>query len=199
MMISALLGLLTTFQPAALQAWSVDPIPYGASAAGIVLLDVAVDGQGAVGEVKVLQDIAPFTDLIRGRLSTWRFRPAHEDGRAVATHVLVAGVFAPAMLQFPAPTQPLVPDPEPDASVPFPTTVAFAPYPARAMGDAGLMVEVALGADGALRSAKAVAGTPGFGDVSVSTAKQWIFRAASRKRVNVPARAYLFFSYRQPH
>src|SRR5262245_10816263 len=67
-MISAILGLLATFHPAAVQSYAVDPVPYGAAAAGIVLLDVAVDGQGAVGDVRVLQDVAPFTDLIRGRL-----------------------------------------------------------------------------------------------------------------------------------
>src|SRR5262249_52216001 len=145
-MISLLLGLLATFHPAVLQTWSVDPIPYGASAAGIVLLDVAVNGQGAAGDVKVLQDVPPFTDLIRGRLSTWPSRPAHDDDRPVATHVLVAGIFAPAMLQFPPPPRPLVPDPDPEAAAPFPTSVAFAPYPARAMGDAGVMVEVSLGA-----------------------------------------------------
>ena len=198
-MISILLGLVAAFHPASIEAWSVDPIPYGASAAGIVLLDVAVDASGVVGDVKVLQDVPPFTDLIRGRLSTWRFHAARDGDKTASTRVLVAGVFMPAMLQFPAPTQPLVPDSDPDVAIPFPTNVSFAPYPAKAMNDGGVMVEVWLSADGVVQDARTVGGTPGFGESSRSTAKKWTFRPASRKRANVPARAYLFFSFRQPH
>jgi hypothetical protein len=47
-MLVLVLGLLAAvFEPPALSYYAIDPIPYGARAAGIVLLDVAVDEQGA--------------------------------------------------------------------------------------------------------------------------------------------------------
>ncbi len=119
-MLAFCLGLLAgAFSPAVLEGYDVEPIPYGARAAGIVMLDVAVDVTGGAGDVRVLQDVPPFTDLIRLPLPRWRFRPAQENGQAVASRVLVAGIHRPAMLEFPAPPTPPLPDPVPEAAIPF--------------------------------------------------------------------------------
>jgi TonB family protein len=193
------LGLLATaFEPAALTYYAVDPIPYGARAAGIVLLDVAVDERGATGDARVLKDVRPFTDLIRNRLADWRFEPAREDGRPTATRVLVAGIYRPAMLQFPAPDKPAFPRGGPQSEAPVPTSVAIARYPPTATGDASVMVEVQLDAQGSTVDTRVLGGTPGFDNAAIGAARQWKFNPATRKGVGVPSRAYLFFSFRQP-
>jgi TonB family protein len=189
----------TTFQPAALSHYVVDPIPYGTGAAGIVLLDVAVDERGASGDARVLKDVAPFTDLIRKRLADWRFEPAREDGKPLASRVLVAGIYRPAMLEFPAPPDgPSLPKADRESGAPVPTSVAIAPYPPNAMGDASVMVEVQLDAQGQVVDARVVGGTPGFDGAAAGAARQWKFSPASRKGAAVPSRAYLLFSFRQP-
>ena len=198
-MVVLLLGLLAaSFQPAALSHYAVDPIPYGTGAAGIVLLDVAVDERGAAGDARVLKDVPPFTDLIRNRLADWRFQPAREDGKPVASRVLVTGIYRPAMLEFPAPDKPSLPRADPQSGAPVPTSVAIAPYPPNAMGDASVMVEVQLDAQGSMADARVVGGTPGFDSAAEGAARQWKFSPATRKGAAVPSRAYLFFSFRQP-
>jgi len=198
-MIGLCLTLLAgAFQPAALQSFEVDPLPYGVRAAGIVMLDVAVDARGAAVDARVLQDVPPFTELMRVPLPRWRFRAAGENGRPVPSRVFVAGIFRPAMLEFAAPTAPQLPDPDPEAAVPIPTAVAIAPYPPTAMNDAVVMVELQLDGEGAIQNARVLGGSPGFTDAALAAAKQWTFRPARRKGSPAPARAYLFFLFRQP-
>ena len=192
------LALLTTFEPARLESYAVDPVPWGTIAAGVVIFDVAVEADGVVGDVRVLQDVPPFTDLIRRKLPEWHFQPALEDGNPVDNRVLVVGVFRPAMLLFPAPSQPILPTPDPDSTIPFPTGLAIAPYPPNAIGDGEVMVEVSLDAEGKVQGARMVGGTAAFQEAALDAARKWTFRPASRKGKSVPARAYLYFSFRQP-
>ncbi len=198
MLVTFLVLQAAVFQPAGLTHYVIDPIPYGTRAAGIVLLDVAVDAQGKAGEARVLKDIPPFTDLVRGRLADWSFQPASDGGKPTASRVLVAAIYRPAMLDFPAPDAPSLPQADPQSAVPVPTSVAVAPYPPGAIGDAAVMVDVEVDAQGAVTSARVVAGTPGFDDASAAAARQWKFSPATRKGAPVPSRAYLFFSFRQP-
>ncbi len=194
----SLVVLAAAFQPAALLGFQIDGIPYGVRAAGVVMIDVGVDAQGMAGDSKILQDVAPFTGLIQNRLPGWKFQPASQDGTAVPSRVLVIGVFRPAMLNFPAPPKPRLPAPDPQSAVPIPTGISVPPYPPNAMNDAGVMVEVQLDDQGAVQDARVLDGIAPFSDISMTTARQWTFQPARRNGRGVPARVYMFFSFRQP-
>jgi hypothetical protein len=62
--------------------------------------------------MKTIQDLEPFTGVLRQSVQGWTFQPARENGRAVGTRVLVAGLFRPAMLLFPAPDSLASPPPD---------------------------------------------------------------------------------------
>jgi TonB family protein len=199
MLTHSLVVLAAAFQPAVLQGFQIDAIPYGVRAAGIVMIDVGVDAQGMAGDSRVLQDVAPFTGLIQNPLPGWKFQPATQDGTAVASRVLVVGVYRPAMLEFAAPSTPQLPAPDPQSAVPIPTGISIAPYPPNAMNDAAVMVEVQLDDQGAVQDARALDGAAPFSDSALTAARQWTFQPARRNGVGVPARVYMFFSFRQPY
>jgi TonB family protein len=192
------LALAAAFEPARLERRSIASIPYGTAAAGVASIDVGVDERGRVTDVKVVQDLAPFTDVLRQSAKGWTFRAARENGRAVATRVLVAGLFRPAMLLFPAPNALPSPPPDAESAIPLPTSVEVPPYPPNAVGSVGVLVEVTVSESGGVSGVRIVGETSGFDDAALSAARSWSFRPASRGGSRVEAQAYLLFVFRQP-
>jgi len=190
--------IATAFEPARFERGTVGSIPYGTAAAGVVSVDVGVDERGRVTDMTTIQDLEPFTDVVRQSVQGWTFQPARENGRAVPTRVLVAGLFRPAMLHFPAPDSLASPPPDSEAAVPLPKSVAVPPYPPNAVGSVSALVEVTVTEQGAVSAARIIGEAPGFADAALSAARSWTFRPASRRGGSVEAQAYLLFVFRQP-
>jgi len=187
----------STFEPARLESGPVEAIPYRTAAAGIVLAEVSVTDRGVVTDVQILKDVAPFTEVIQQSVRRWRFAPARDKGRMVETHVLVGGLFRPAMLLFPEPKIDV--ELNPSSKVPFPTGVAVPPYPPNAVGSAYVLIEVKLSEDGVHEDARVVSPKTGFDDSALDAARGWSFRPAMRENKPVPSYAYLIFLFRQPN
>ncbi len=192
------LFVAAAFEPARFQRGTVGTIPYGTAAAGVASVDVGVNERGRVTDVKAIQDLEPFTDVLRQSVQGWTFQPARENGRAVPTRVLVAGLFRPAMLLFPAPDSLASPPPDSESAVPLPTSVEVPPYPPNAVGSISALVEVMVTESGSVSAARIVGEAPGFEDAALSAARSWTFRPASRGGGPVEAQAYLLFVFRQP-
>jgi len=204
-MLKAILSVLAVsltvsqaFEPARAERVSMQGTPFNTAAAGVVLTELTVDARGLVTDVRVLQDLAPFTDVMRGSVGGWTFAAARGGDQRIESHVLVAGLFRPAMLMFPAPDAIRTPDAEPSEDTPLPTGFGVPPYPPNALGDAYVVTEVEVGESGGVLSAKTVTPTSGFDDAALSASRQWTFRPARREGGSVPAFAYLVFGFRQP-
>jgi TonB family protein len=190
--------LAAAMTPPALQEAHLGPVPFGARAAGLVALDVGVSERGAVAGVTVVKAVAPFSDDLARDIRGWRFEPATEDGRAVASRVLVAALVRPAALLFPDPGAPPPPPAGAPEGMPYPESVVVPPYPPNALGDAAVVVEVEVTAEGRAASARVV-GEPGaFDEPALEAAHGWRFRPAQRAGTDVPARAWLVFVFRAP-
>jgi len=191
-------ALGTAFTPPALQHARLGPVPFGARAAGLVVLDVGVDERGGVADVKVVKAVEPFSEGLVRDVRGWGFEPAREDGRAVAARVLVAALVRPAALLFPAPGAPPPPPAAAAEGIPYPESVAVPPYPPNALGDAAAVVEVEVTEGGAAASARLV-GEPGAFDApALEAAQGWRFRPARHASTDVAARCYLVFVFRAP-
>lgn len=187
-----------SYEPPRLTRATVGAVPFNTSAAGVVAFEAAVTATGAVGGVKTIKAVEPFTGLISGSLPSWGFEPARQGGQAVPAPVLVLGVFRPAMLLFPAP-----PSPEPgkydlSPEVPRPTSWAIPPYPPNAIGSATVVVEVTVGDDGTVKDARVVTEPTGFDDAAASTARGWTFQPARRAGRPASARVEMVFDFRAP-
>lgn len=186
------------FEPARAEQVGMQGSPFNTAAAGVAMSEITVDVRGRVSAVRVLHQLAPFSSVLRNSVRGWTFEPAREGGDEVESQVLVAGLFRPAMLMFPAPDA--VPSPEAETSeeIPLPTRFEVPPYPANAVGDAYVVTEVEIGDDGNVRSAEALTPSSGFDDAALSAARQWRFRPAHKAGSPVAVFAYLVFGFRQP-
>jgi TonB family protein len=198
---AVLLAVLQTgggFEAPRVKTASLEGLPYGAQAAGLVVLAVDVDAQGAVRGVDTVKDLEPFGPVLRQSVSSWTFEPARKDGVAVAQPVLVVGAFRPAMVMFPAPPAPPQPPSNAPHSVPYPTSIGIPPYPPNLIGAAAVLVETEIDDAGRVSSARVVGGASPFNDASVDAAQRWAFRPARHDGGAVASRAYLLFVYRHP-
>ena len=142
------------FEPARATSVNVQAIPYRTAAAAIVGVELAVDARGRVADVRSLVDVEPFTDVLRNSARSWSFDAARGGGQKAESHVLVAGVFRPAMLMFPRPDAPKQVDAQPSDDIPFPTSVEVPNYPPNAIGSAYVLVEVEVGESGSVTSTR---------------------------------------------
>jgi len=188
----------TGFEPARLLSGDVKPPPWETAVAGTAALELTVDATGKVTGAEVLDDLEPFTSLLREGARDWRFQPATVDGVPVESHVLIGGLFRPAMLLFPAPGPPAALTRQPSTEVPFPTAIEVAPYPPTATGSVMLMVEVEVDAQGRVAGVRATGGASPFADAAVQAVRKWRFRPGRRSGRAVPGRVYAVFSFPAP-
>ena len=198
LVLAAALQMPGAFRPARVTSSPFGGFPWGSRAAGIVVLDVDVDARGMVRGINTVRDLAPFGDVLRSAVSSWSFEPARQGGQAVEHPILVAGLFRPAMVMFPAPPPPPPPPADAPTSIPFPTEIGIPPYPPNRIGSAAVLVEVNIDDRGTVTSAKIKGETTGFDDASLDAARRWVFRPAEYNNRDIESRAYLLFVYRQP-
>lgn len=198
LLLLALQSTAGSFQPAQLESGEVKAPPWGTAVAGTAALELTVDASGAVTAIAVLDDLEPFTSLLREVAVGWRFRPATEGGKAVESRVLIGGLFRPAMLLFPDPGPPADLAREPSDDVPFPTDIEVAPYPPTATGSAMLLVEVSVDAKGRVTNARCTGQRSPFAAAAENAARHWTFRPAHRKGRAVPGNVYAVFTFPAP-
>jgi TonB family protein len=196
--LAAALQLSSSFHPARITSGSYGEVPYGARAAGVVVLEADVDEQGTVRKVTTVKDVEPFGPALASAVEGWRFEPARMDGRAVAHPVLVAGLYRPAMVMFPAPPPPPAPPSGSPTSIPYPTEIGVPPYPADRIGGAAVLVSVSIDDQGAVTDAQVVGESTGFDSAALDAARRWVFRPAQYDGRDVASNAYLVFVFREP-
>jgi TonB family protein len=197
------------FTPARYVSGDLPSIPVLAVSAGEVFLELRVAADGHVDAIRTLRTTPSFTDPVIKAVRGWRLRPAAEivpppggqpeaPPRPVAGSVLVAAMFTPPALTGPTLGQPPqdVASASPDTPMPMVATPAV--YPARAVGNGTVLVEVTIDGAGALTDARVVVSSPAFDAAAMAAAKSWSFLAAHRNGDRVQAHAYLVFGFQQP-
>jgi len=192
------LQMSSAFQPARVASSPFGDMPYASRAAGVVVLEVDVDERGTVRGVNTVKDLEPFGPVLRNAVQSWRFDPARADGRAVKHPVLVAALFRPAAVMFPAPPPPPPPPANAPETIPYPIEFGIPPYPPNRIGTAAVLVGVEIDDRGTVTDAEIIGSATGFDDASLDAARRWVFRPAQYKRRDVASRAYLLFVFRQP-
>ena len=75
---------------------SAEPVVYPANALrwGTTVLQVTIERDGSLGEVKVVRDSAPFTKVAEQSIKKWKFKPARLDGKPVRSTMPIAFTFS---------------------------------------------------------------------------------------------------------
>lgn len=188
------------FLPARWNAGPLPPLPPSNTVGWIEhLLELQVDGSGRVQSIAWLQRTPAPDDGVTPVLSQWQFQPAVLDGRAVPSRVIVSTVFRPPVLHN-NPTVGNAPDMlgQGSAEVPMRLGGPNPVFPALAVSDAVVMLEVRVAADGRVSEVHALAGPAPFARVSIDAVRQWTFRPASHAGRTIEAYAYVVFGFRHP-
>ena len=196
--LAIVLTVTQRFEPARVASAQIGAIPYRTAAAAIVGVELTVDSRGSVTDIRDLVDVEPFTEVLRSSASRWTFNPARGGNQRVDSHVLVAGVFRPAMLMFPRPDVPKKVDAQPSDDLPFPTSVEVPNYPPNAIGSEYVLVEVEVGDSGSVMSAKTIGESTGFDSAALQAARAWTFSAGSHEGRPASGFVYIVFAFRQP-
>lgn len=166
---------------------------------GQVALELTVDAGGIVTGVDTLGGSAPFSDLMHATVTAWRFEPASESDRTLESRVLVAAIFrAPVLSPGPAWEPPTRGRDASCTEIPFPAEIVEPPYPAMALGDGVVLLEVNVGREGQVIDWQVLATTEPFTQVALAAARGWRFEPACRRGRTVPAVCYLAFGFRAP-
>jgi TonB family protein len=183
--------------PARYRAGPLPQVPEHAVGGGEVLLEVSVTRGGVVNDITVARSSPTFTDVMIAAVRGWRFQPA-QDTVAVDSRVLVAAVFRPPTINTPTLGSGASDVMSLSRDVPSPTKIVTPSYPAQAVGNRAVLVEVRVAAAGAVTSADVVGTASGFDDAAVQAARRWTFRSAEAAGAPAPTIAYIVFGFRQP-
>lgn len=168
-----------------------------ASAGGLTILELDIAASGIVTEAIVLDEAAPFTEVIRRAAVLWKFRPAEIDGAPIQSKALIVGVFRPPMLMGAGLPEPRSVRPASEG-IPYPITTAMPEYPPNALYEGVAVVEVAIDTRGAVVEAKMLSPEQGYDEVALEAAGAFRFRAAQYEGRGVESFAIIFFGFRQP-
>jgi TonB family protein len=170
-------------------------VPWSTQSGGIAAYDVRLDESGSVTGADIVQDVAPYGELLGAALPAWRFEPAREEGRPVPSRVLVLGFFRPPALIFAAPENPRYKGTVAPDAIPWPSSVGVPAYPPNAFGGGGVILEVDISEEGDVTSTRVLTPAGPFDGAAAEAARQWKFRPASRGNRDVAARAFLVFTF----
>jgi TonB family protein len=204
---------LTVRTPARYRGGVAPQIPVMAVAGADVAVEATVSRDGRVSSVARIRHASPFTESVIAAVNTWRFEPAIDaqaasaagDGEPritktpVESRVLVIGLFRPPALFAGTLGTPPADVGRASDQVPFPTAPPLLPaMPPQVLADGVVMVELAIGPDGAVTRASVVQSSPSFDQAALDAARAIRFRAARVRGQASPALVYVVAAFRQP-
>ena len=140
--------------PPRLLSGQVSPAPWSVQSGGIAALDVTIDETGRVTAAQGIQDVAPYSDMLRESLPRLQFEPARGQGRAMPSRVLVLGFFRPPETAVLAPERPRYKDTAAPEELPWPTSGTAPPYPPNVLGSGKVVFEVEISEAGKVTSTR---------------------------------------------
>jgi TonB family protein len=161
--------------------------------------ELTVDAAGLVAGTNLLEGTSADANLVVPAVSRWLFRPATDEGRAVASRVLVVAMYRPPVTyNGPVAGSPPVAIAAPSREIPLPATVTRPMYPLQGIAEGVVLVEVLVGPDGRVRAAAVIDGVDGLNQAALAAARDWSFHPAGRNGQPAAAFAYLIFGFRRP-
>lgn len=174
--------------------------------AALVLLQADVNTDGGVAHVRTLRAGAPFTAVLRDAVASFRFAPARAGDAPRATSILVAGYFRPPRLILQGDSLPKQPRPDavdaPAVRVPWPATVVPPPYPATAVGNAVVVVDLVVDEHGVVTGAHVIdtpeaPSNPAFESAALQAARAWTFEPSDDGPA-CPCEVVVLFAFQAP-
>ena len=192
-----------SFAPAQLQSGTAPTLPAMAVGGGQVLLEVSVGTDGRVTDVKPLRMTPPFTEMLIESVREWRFRPAENSGSAngrgaVASKVLVVGLFRPPALTLPTLGEASREGAPASNETAFPLTTSLPAFPPQANRSGVVVLETRVDRGGRATEMKVVHSAPPFDEAARQAVGDWIFRPARINGADASTLVYVVLGFAAP-
>jgi outer membrane biosynthesis protein TonB len=176
--------------------------PMNSQQPGFVTLDVRVDSSGSVQNVAVVRDVPPLTAAVQSSLNGWQFSPAKMDGQTIAGVVGVTVAFNPYNPSgVGLPGESLQPASSAATGDFHPAQVQkahYAIYPPNTVASGAVVLNVRVGADGAVHSVTSIGDKRALTTPSVNAVQTWTFAPATYKGQAVPSDVAVIFVFASP-
>jgi Gram-negative bacterial TonB protein C-terminal len=169
-----------TDRPAEVASATDIPYPIRSVADGIVIFDVSINSQGALAGLEVIRDVPSLTPAATSSVSSWRFTPALMQGTPVPSRIRVAVVFRPRSYFASGPNFTPIRSNGVGGTgggLPGIVSVVYPQYPVNAVNPATVVIQVAVGGTGGVRT-KVVRDVPPFSKLSLGALGSWRFQPA---------------------
>lgn len=198
--------------PARFRGGMAPQIPIQAVSGADIAIEATVGADGRVTEIATIRDAAPFTQSLAAAVRGWQFAPAVDAAAApagqgeaevvetrVSSKVLVLALFRPPAL-FPGTLgTPPVDVGRASDTVPYPTVAPTMPaFPPNALMDGVVVVELAVGPDGAASRPRVVRSSAAFDQPTLDAVAGLRFRPARVHGRPSPSFVYVVAAFRQP-
>jgi TonB family protein len=191
-----------SFKPAEVISATDIQYPIRSIADGVVVLDVSLDGKGAVTGSTVVRDILSLTSVATASIQSWKFTPASQRGRPVPSIIRVAIVFRPPAYLAAGPGFiPILSEGDSNqigSQEYIPPGIVSATYPQYPMNAAipgTVIIQVTVGKSSSIENLKVVRDLRPFTQFALGAANKWRFQAATLKgqqRTSNLAIAFIF-------
>ncbi len=179
--------------------------PINSGAAGVVVVEVSLDGAGKIKNADVLRDVPSLTSPVLLSIQKWTFNPARLDGKGVDSTITVNVVFNPSDYRLAGTETPALGTElktlSPDANgflPPKTTTASWANYPLNSAAQGSVILDADISHSGRVKRLAPVWGAY-LVKTSVDAARKWTFEPATFDGMPVSANTVIGYVYRPPN
>ena len=175
---------------------------------GFVVLDVSIDADGAVSDVKPLRDPGALVPVATSSVREWKFRPAAGESGAIPSDMTVVFVYRPrnyASLQ-PAPPKdfkPVLPEPradsaDPDYAPPGILAVTYPRYAAMSVSSGSVIIQATISPNGNVAATEVLRPMGPFTRFAIDALAKWQFQPATLRGKPVESKLAIAFMFEPP-
>jgi TonB family protein len=172
---------------------------------GLFVLDVGISEAGEIQQIEALRNPGSMVEAAKRSLRSWKFQPASENGKPIASRLTVAFLQPPTVYigVRPVPPKDFVPVIPPDQSgsefVPVGIlSFDYSDYPVNSVAWGSVVLRVTVGSAGDVKNVSLLHSMPGFNDFALHALKRWRFRAATFQGKPVTSDTVVAFIFQTP-
>ena len=184
-------------------------VPYTVVNDGFFVLDVSLTGEGKVERVDTLRDPGAMFAAAKTSVNSWKFQPASQDGKVVASRLTAVFVYRPPNFGIvaavpPKDFVPVIPPTQTDAdgkSDYVPVGVVsfdYPEYPVNSIAWGSVIVQVTVNEAGKVLNVTFLHSMAGFNHLVTDALKKWHFQPATFKTKPVTANIVIAFVFQTP-
>jgi TonB family protein len=178
-------------------------VPYQVVLDGLFVLDVFLDGEGAVQGIDALRDPGAMLGAAKTAVRQWKFQSASREGRSAPSRMTVSFLYRPpnygnAAAVPPKQFSPVVPT-EHNNYVPIGVlSFAYPAYPVNSVAWGSVVVQVTVDNSGEVKGVDFLHGTDVFNNFVSDALKKWRFQAATLDGKSITSKTVIAFAFQPP-